>query len=131
MTLTEQILSDLPGDALGGLRRVDDLWYKLRHQQLTIPTVVQASQEPLAAADWDVVICGGTLGMFIGAAVAQRGWRVALVERGVLRGREQEWNISRQELQVFVELGLLTESDLEQAIATKYNPARISFLGGS
>ncbi|MEP0872647.1 FAD-binding oxidoreductase [Trichocoleus desertorum AS-A10] len=131
MTLSEQILSTLPGDILGGLRRTDDLWYKLRHQQLPVPTVVQTSQEPLAAVDWDVVICGGTLGIFIGAALAQQGWRVALIERGALRGREQEWNISRQELQVFLELNLLTEPELEQAIATEYNPARISFSGGS
>jgi len=131
MTLTEQILATVPGDALAGLRRVDDLWYKLRHQQLPTSTVIQSSQEALESVDWDVVICGGTLGIFIGAALAQRGWRVALVERGALRGREQEWNISRQELQVFVELGLLTESELAQAIATEYNPARISFLGGS
>ncbi|MBD1862747.1 MULTISPECIES: NAD(P)/FAD-dependent oxidoreductase [Trichocoleus] len=131
MTLTEQILSTLPGDMLGGLRRADDLWYKLRHQQLSVPTVVQTSQEPLAAVDWDVVICGGTLGIFIGAALAQQGWRVALIERGALRGREQEWNISRQELQVFLELNLLTEPELEQAIAIEYNPARISFSGSS
>ncbi|MBW4491406.1 MAG: FAD-binding oxidoreductase [Trichocoleus desertorum ATA4-8-CV12] len=131
MTLTEQILATLPGDALAGLRRVDDLWHKLRHQQLPTPTVIQPSQEALESVDWDAVICGGTLGIFIGAALAQRGWRVALVERGALRGRQQEWNISRQELQVFVELGLLTETELEQAIATEYNPARISFLGGS
>nr|WP_290227917.1 FAD-binding oxidoreductase [Trichocoleus desertorum] len=131
MTLTEQILATLPGDALAGLRRVDDLWHKLRHQQFPIPTVIRPSQELLESVDWDVVICGGTLGIFIGAALAQKGWRVALVERGVLRGREQEWNISRQELQVFIELGLLTESELAQAIATQYNPARISFLGGS
>jgi len=67
----------------------------------------------------------------IGAALAGRGWRVVLIERGTLRGREQEWNISRRELQTFVTLGLLTEAELEGAIATQYNPARISFLGGS
>ena len=43
-----------------------------------------------------------------GAALAQRGWRVALIERGILRGRDQEWNISRHELQVLLDLELLT-----------------------
>jgi lycopene cyclase CruP len=47
-----------------------------------------------------------------------------------LRGRDQEWNISRQELEVFLELDLLSEAELEKAIATTYNPARISFFEG-
>jgi lycopene cyclase CruP len=47
-----------------------------------------------------------------------------------LRGREQEWNISRKELEVFLELDLLGETELKQAIATEYNPARITFAEG-
>lgn len=131
MTLTEQILSQLPGDVLGGLRRSDRLWQSLKQDSLPIPMAVKESQLPLGTVDWDVVICGGTLGILIGAALANRGWRVALLERGILRGREQEWNISRKELAVFLELELLSDAELEQAIATQYNPARIGFLGGS
>lgn len=130
MTLTKQILSQLPGDVLGNLHHVDHLWYSLRQGNLPVPTVIQDSQEPLGTVDLDVVICGGTLGILMGAALAKRGWRVAVLERGKLRGREQEWNISRRELHTFVELDLLTEAELEQAIATEYNPARVSFLDG-
>jgi lycopene cyclase CruP len=130
MTLTEQILSQLAGDTLGGLRRADALWQSLREQTLPVPTVIQLESQPVES-EWDVVICGGTLGVLIGATLAKQGWRVALIERGSLQGREQEWNISRKELQVFVQLGLLTEAELNQAIATEYNPARISFLGGT
>jgi lycopene cyclase CruP len=130
MTLTEQFFSQLPADTLVGLRHTDDLWRSLRLGTLPVPVVVQEDLEPLESIDWDVVICGGTLGILIGAALAQRGWRVAVLERGTLRGREQEWNISRRELDSFVSLGLLTTAELEQAIATQYNPARIRFLGG-
>jgi lycopene cyclase CruP len=56
---------------------------------------------------------------------------VAVLERGKLRGRDQEWNISRRELHELVALGLLSEAELEQAIATEYNPARLSFHEGS
>jgi lycopene cyclase CruP len=131
MPPTAQILAQLPGDGLGNLRRTDALWQALRSEPLPVPTVIQSSATELAAIAWDVVICGGTLGIMLGAALALKGWRVALLERGVLRGRQQEWNISRQELQVLVALELLTEAELAQAIATVYNPARISFLGGS
>jgi lycopene cyclase CruP len=130
MSQTEQILSQLPGNLLGRLRSADQAWQALREDTAPIPFVVKESQEPLGTVDWDVVICGGTLGILIGAALQKRGWRVALIERGILRGREQEWNISRKELQVFLELELLEEAQLEQAIATEYNPARISFHQG-
>ncbi len=100
MTLTEQILSQLPGDVLSGLRRSDTLWKALRGDTLPASKVVHECDDLLEKVDWDVVICGGTLGILIGAALAQKGWRVALLERGILQGRSQEWNISRNELQV-------------------------------
>ncbi|QSJ14534.1 FAD-binding oxidoreductase [Nostoc sp. UHCC 0702] len=130
MSLTEEILSQLPGDVLAGLRQSDRILASIRENTAPIPTVVKESQQPLGTVDWDVIICGGTLGILIGCALAVKGLRVALLERGILRGREQEWNISRQELEVFVELNLLSEEELQTAIATKYNPARVGFQGG-
>ena len=129
MSLTEQILSQLPG-TLEGLRSADRLWQSYRENTLPTSIVVTESSAPLEEVEWDVVICGGTLGIIMGAALAQRGWRVALLERGILRGREQEWNISRKELQVLVDLELLTEAELLHAIATCYNPARLTFHQG-
>ncbi len=126
MTLTEEILSQLPGDVLGGLRHSDRLLTSLRQNNTPVPMLVKESQQPLGSVDGDVVICGGTLGILIGCALVLRGFRVALLERGLLRGRDQEWNISRKELEVFLELNLLTVAELEQAIATVYNPARVS-----
>lgn len=130
MSKTEQILSQLPGDVLGRLRSADKLWQALREDTVPVPAIIKESQEPLGTIDWDVVICGGTLGILIAFALQKRGWRVALIERGILRGREQEWNISRKELKVFLELELLTGAELENAIASVYNPARISFYQG-
>lgn len=127
MSLTEKVLSQIPGNSLEGLRNVDRLWQKLRQEITPIPQVVNSTEQPLDALDFDIIICGGTLGIIIGATLAKKGWRVALLERGLLRGREQEWNISRHELKVFLELKLLSEAELETAIATEYNPARISF----
>ncbi|MGK7915911.1 MAG: FAD-dependent oxidoreductase, partial [Prochloraceae cyanobacterium] len=130
MTLTEQILSQQPGDILGRLRSADKLWEALRLDKSSVPQIVKDSKESLEIVDWDAVISGGTLGILIAASLQRRGWRVALIERGILRGRDQEWNISRQELEVFLELGLLSPEELEKAIATEYNPARVSFLEG-
>jgi lycopene cyclase CruP len=130
MSLTEEILAHLPG-TLDSLQRADALWQAYRKDSLSSATIIQTSAAAIGSVDWDVVICGGTLGILMGAALAQRGWRVAILERGQLRGRDQEWNISRREIQELVTLGLLTASELEQAIATEYNPARVSFHEGT
>eukprot|EP00188_Purpureofilum_apyrenoidigerum_P002729 Plantae.Rhodophyta-Purpureofilum_apyrenoidigerum.ctg27932.p1 GENE.Plantae.Rhodophyta-Purpureofilum_apyrenoidigerum.ctg27932~~Plantae.Rhodophyta-Purpureofilum_apyrenoidigerum.ctg27932.p1 ORF type:complete len:529 (-),score=86.04 Plantae.Rhodophyta-Purpureofilum_apyrenoidigerum.ctg27932:107-1693(-) len=90
--------------------------------------VVETSTQTVGEEmDYDVLVCGGTLGIFLAAALAGRGFRVAVIERGRLCGRDQEWNISRKELQVLVDLELITDAELEDAIVTEYNPARVSF----
>ncbi|MGB3507651.1 MAG: lycopene cyclase family protein, partial [Microcoleaceae cyanobacterium] len=127
MSLTEQILSQIPGNPLEGLRRADRVWQKLRKENPPIPTTIKQETQSLETSDWDVVICGGTLGILIGATLAKKGWRVALLEQAILKGRKQEWNISRKELEAFIELNLLSPEELETAIATEYNPARIGF----
>ena len=38
--------------------------------------------------------------------------------------REQEWNISRKELMDIVEIGILSEADLEQIVSSDFNPVR-------
>ncbi|MGF1672739.1 MAG: FAD-binding oxidoreductase [Rivularia sp. (in: cyanobacteria)] len=131
MSLTEEILTQLPGDVLGGLRRADSILTSLKSGNTPVPMVVKENQQPLSIVDWDVVISGGTLGILIACALASRGLRVALIERGILRGREQEWNISRNELQVLLDLNLLTSEELKKAIVTEYNPARVSFTSGT
>jgi lycopene cyclase CruP len=124
-------LSHVPGNPLPQLRATDQRWQQWRSQPHEAPPiVVTTSSNLLGATDWDVVICGGTLGILLGVALVQRGWRVALLERGELRGRQQEWNTSRHELQILVELELLTPEQLETAIASEFNPNRIAFHSG-
>ncbi|MBE9140483.1 FAD-binding oxidoreductase [Nodosilinea sp. LEGE 07088] len=130
MSLTEQMLASLPGSPLAGLKQADDLWLRYRTGNLPAAQVIHQTEAPLEAVEWDVVICGGTLGVLVGVGLAQRGWRVALLERGQLQGRQQEWNISRRELTALTDLGLLTAAELEEVIASEYNPARIQFGDG-
>ena len=131
MSLTSEILSQQPDNVLERLRRADEFWSALKLGKMDAAAVVTNNSDLISETDTDIVICGGTLGILLGAALQQLGWRVTLIERGVLKGRQQEWNISRHELQTFVELELLTVAELEQAIATEYNPARVGFKEGS
>ena len=131
MSLVEEILSQLPGDVLNRLRNGDRVLENLRKGSAPVPSLVRENQHPLESVDWDVVICGGTLGILIGCTLVMQGLRVALLERGILKGREQEWNISRQELDIFLDLGLLSADELNKTIVTEYNPARVSFFEGT
>ena len=56
---------------------------------------------------------------------------MAVVERGALQGRAQEWNISRRELGELVEQGVLSHEEAEAAVAVEFNPVRAGFHGGS
>ncbi|CAH9072742.1 unnamed protein product [Cuscuta epithymum] len=78
---------------------------------------------------FDVVVCGGTLGIFLATALCSKGHRVGIVEKNVLKGREQEWNISRKELLELLEVGILTEDELERTISSSFNPNRCGFEG--
>jgi lycopene cyclase CruP len=125
------ILSGVPG-AWEGLQQADRAWHNLRHGAIgETPAVVTESVEPIDAVEYDVAIAGGTLGILIGTTLAQKGLHVVLLERGELRGRVQEWNISRRELEEFVAIGLLDEAELTAVISSEFNPVRVGFNGGA
>lgn len=80
--------------------------------------------------DYDAVICGGTLGIFVAAALQMQGFKVAVVERRLLQGRKQEWNISRPEMQGMLDIGLITQAELDSCMVSEFNPIRVGFKGG-
>ena len=97
-------------------------WTKLREQASTTSSVVQL--------DYDIVVCGGTLGIFFALALLLRNpkFRICVVESApAIRGREQEWNISLTELYELIKLGVLTESDLDDIITTEFPACRSGF----
>jgi len=130
--MTDLVQRYLPPASLAALQAADRYWHNLRHDRLDIPQVIYTEDrtDSTPTDRYDLTICGGTLGILLGATLAKRGWRVLLLEQGTLRGRDQEWNISRHELQTFLELDLLTIAELETTIASEYNPARVAFHGG-
>ncbi|GMP66750.1 hypothetical protein CsSME_00026974 [Camellia sinensis var. sinensis] len=122
------------------LKRLDQLWSAICSSQTAVqePHKVVSSLPGLfsqsdlsgkAVETFDVLVCGGTLGIFIATALSFKGLRVGLVERSILKGREQEWNISRKELSELVEFGIMAEDDIEQATAAVFNPNRCGFEG--
>ena len=125
------------GTTLQALERSDAVWSSIRNMRTgdaagAAPTFVTECASAVAGfrgCDYDVAVCGGTLGILAAAALQARGQRVVVVERGALRGREQEWNISRPELESLVRLGVLTKHQLEESITKEFNPIKCGFYG--
>ena len=102
--LTQTYLAHLP-ETLNALKQADDRWTELRSSSSPEPTqVISKINTTLAHLDYDVIVAGGTLGLPIALTLAIQGHKVAILERGILKGREQEWNISRDELRGLVDL---------------------------
>lgn len=129
------MLSAAPAAALGAggsttyeaLLRADAAWTDLRTRTDEGPApqfVVTREDDGGGAPSVDVAVCGGTLGIFLALALQRAGLSVAVVERGPLVGRQQEWNISRAELGVLVQQGLLSAEEAEACVSVEFNPVR-------
>jgi lycopene cyclase CruA len=71
-------------------------------------------------SQYDLIYVGGALGVIHAAAMAKRGYRVLLIERLPFGRMNREWNISRDEIQSLVNLGLLSAAEVESIIAREY-----------
>ncbi|XP_021743174.1 uncharacterized protein LOC110709269 isoform X1 [Chenopodium quinoa] len=146
-TRTQRIMESISvGTEAGGaggsysytaLKRLDQLWTNICSAETVTkpPQVVTSITGPFVHDDasgksvenFDVIVCGGTLGIFIATALCAKGLKVGIVERNILKGREQEWNISRKEFLELVKVGILNEDNIEQAISAEFNPNRCGF----
>ena len=77
--------------------------------------------------DYDIAVCGGTLGIFYAMYLQLQGHSVCVIEAGKLRGREQEWNISMDELDELMRLNVITQADIDAVITTEFPACRSGF----
>ncbi|WP_427160328.1 flavin-dependent dehydrogenase [Aliinostoc sp. HNIBRCY26] len=80
---------------------------------------------------YDLIYIGGALGVIHAAVMAQLGYKVLLVERLAFGRMNREWNISRDELQSLVNLGLFTPAELETIIVREYKDGFNKFFDGN
>jgi lycopene cyclase CruA len=69
---------------------------------------------------YDLIYIGGALGVIHAAVMAKIGYRVLLIERLPFGRMNREWNISRDEFQRLIDLGLFTAAEFESLIAREY-----------
>ena len=138
-TRTARILEHLEaeGDGAGagasgtlrGIEGLDRAWAQLRRPAggpAPAPFVTEGDVGAVAP-EFDVVVLGGTLGVFAAAAFQKRGLKVCVVERGPLVGRNQEWNLSLDEVYDLVAAGALEPGDVDGAVGS---PGRYEVLAG-
>lgn len=75
---------------------------------------------PNPKSQYDLIYVGGALGVVHAAVMARLGYKVLLIERLPFGRMNREWNISRDEIQSLVNLGLLSPNEVESIIAREY-----------
>ncbi|MBC1237614.1 NAD(P)/FAD-dependent oxidoreductase [Nostoc sp. 2RC] len=80
----------------------------------------KGDKESITNAQYDIIYIGGALGVIHAAVMAKLGYKVLLVERMPFGRMNREWNISRDEIQSLLNLGLITPAELDTIIAREY-----------
>lgn len=82
--------------------------------------VFKSDTSKVQELEYDLIYIGGALGVIHAAVMAQKGYSVLLIERLPFGRMNREWNISRDEFQSLINLGLFTTKDFESVIAAEY-----------
>lgn len=91
-----------------------------RPQQPRQVIFAETDATPTVKTSYDLIYIGGALGVIHAAVMAQLGYRVLLIERLPFGRMNREWNISRDEFQSLIQLGLFTPAEFESLIAREY-----------
>jgi lycopene cyclase CruA len=92
----------------------------VRSPQQPQPVIFEQSAPLGKTAEYDLIYIGGALGVIHAAVMARLGYRVLLIERLPFGWINREWNISRQEFQSLIDLGLFTPTEFEEVISQEY-----------
>ncbi len=103
----------------------------VRQPQQPATVIVRQPGAADGRPDYDLIYLGGALGAIHAAVMAQRGYRVLLLERLAFGRMNREWNISRGEFQSLIDLGLFTPAEFEQVIACEYRDGFSKFFDGN
>jgi lycopene cyclase CruA len=117
------------------LRRLQDLNASWQGQLMSgearqyAEVIVAQERAALPAVDtFDIIYAGGGLNLLNAAVMTQRyGLRVLVFDRFTVGAVHREWNISRDELQELLGVGLLSASELASVIQREYREGVVRF----
>ena len=127
---TEGVFSAGASTSYDAFCRLDAAWEDMKTRRVygLPPKTVRTTVEGLPACPGiDVIVGGGTLGIFVAMALQKRGLRTAVIDRGMVCGRDQDWNVSREELGALVRCGVLTQDEVNDSVTVEFNPIKAGF----
>jgi lycopene cyclase CruA len=92
------------------------------------PKQVIFQDNTVGKADYDLIYIGGALGAIHAAVMAKLGYKVLLIERLIFGRMNREWNISREEFQTLIDLGLFSKQEFQSIIAAEYKDGFSKFF---
>jgi len=92
----------------------------VRQPQNPKPVVFPGAELLEDAPTYDLIYVGGALGIIHATVMARLGHRVLLIERLPFSRMNREWNISREEFQTLIDLGLFSIAEFEELITQEY-----------
>lgn len=95
-------------------------WRESVRRPQTPKQVIFQHEQATGEIAYDLIYIGGALGVIHATVMARLGYRVLLIERLPYGHMNREWNISRDEFQSLIQLGLFTASEFESLIAREY-----------
>lgn len=79
---------------------------------------------------YDLLYAGGGLGLLHAVVMARNGWHVLVFDRGEVGCAHREWNISRAELAALLDLGIVTDNELQSIVMRDYRTGLVRFHSG-
>lgn len=92
----------------------------VRRPQAPKQVIFQQDSSNASPISYDLIYVGGALGVIHATVMARLGYRALLIERLPYGYMNREWNISRDEFQSLIALGLFTAAEFEGLIAREY-----------
>lgn len=131
--LTVEKLASLP-DREAWLNRIWEIerrWQTFRENPREVEEVVFYDSPPKhlePEAEFEIIYAGGTLGLLHAAVMAKKFNRKVLVFDAHTVGKtHRDWNISDEELQEFVKIGLFTQEEIKISVANRYRTGFVKF----
>jgi lycopene cyclase CruA len=80
--------------------------------------------------DFDAVIAGGGLSLLLAPLLADRGLRVAVLDRTRVGGVHREWNAGEAEVTALVKSGLFSAEEINELVVARYTEGFCRWHGG-
>jgi lycopene cyclase CruA len=112
------------------IHRIEQRWHQSRSPRFQSPQIVEFlnNQNDSRPNDWEIIYAGGTLGLLHAAVMSHcYGRKVLVVDAHRVAETHRDWNISDEELEAFIRVGLFSKEEIETAVVNRYKTGFVKF----